>query len=73
METGRFSEDDTPENGANGGPESPPDVSGHGAPRYPIPRTKLSAVEVPAVIQNLDRAIKAFGRVPTLNHVSNCT
>lgn len=41
-----------------------------GAPRYPIPSRELSAVEVPAFIQNIDRTVKAFGRVPDLSHVS---
>lgn len=41
-----------------------------GAPRYPIPSRELGAVEVPALIQNVDRAVKAFGRVPDLSHVS---
>lgn len=41
-----------------------------GAPRYPIASRGLSAVEIPAVVQNVDRAIKAFGRVSSLTHVS---
>jgi hypothetical protein len=41
-----------------------------GAPRYPVASRDLSAVEIPAVVQNVDRAIKAFGRVPSLSHVS---
>lgn len=41
-----------------------------GAPRYPVPARRLAAVEVPAVVQNVDRAIKAFGRTPVLSHVS---
>ena len=65
--------DDIPENGENGTSGGPSNVPGYGAPRYPIPRRKLSAVEIPAVVQNMDRAVKAFGRVSTLNHVSICT
>lgn len=41
-----------------------------GAPRYPVASRDLSAVEIPAVVQNVDRAVKAFGRVPSLTHVS---
>ncbi|KAK5993941.1 Transcription factor tau subunit sfc1 [Cladobotryum mycophilum] len=47
-------------------PPSPPQ---DGAPRYPIVHREFSAVEVPAVVENIDRAVKAFGRVPTLRHV----
>lgn len=38
------------------------------APRYPIPRRRLAAVEVPAIVRNVDRAIKAFGRNSALPH-----
>jgi general transcription factor 3C polypeptide 5 (transcription factor C subunit 1) len=41
-----------------------------GAPRYAIPARKLAAVEIPAVVQDVDRAVRAFGRVANLNHVS---
>lgn len=41
-----------------------------GAPRYPIPPRQLSAVEIPAVVENIDRAVKALGRHATLEHVS---
>ncbi|KAL6902449.1 RNA polymerase III transcription factor IIIC subunit domain-containing protein [Trichoderma evansii] len=40
-----------------------------GAPRYGIPRRELTAVEIPAVVENIDRAVRAFGRVPSLRHV----
>lgn len=40
------------------------------APRYPIPSRYLAAVEIPAVVENIDRAVKAFGRAPSLAHVS---
>jgi general transcription factor 3C polypeptide 5 (transcription factor C subunit 1) len=42
----------------------------NGAPRYAIPRRELTAVEIPAVVENIDRAVRAFGRVPSLRHVS---
>lgn len=42
----------------------------NGAPRYAIPRRDLTAVEIPAVVENIDRAVRAFGRVPSLRHVS---
>ena len=41
-----------------------------GAPRYLIARREFGAVEIPAVVQNVDRAVQAFGRVPSLEHVS---
>lgn len=41
-----------------------------GAPRYAIPPRELTAVEIPAVVEDVDRAVKAFGRVPSLRHVS---
>ncbi|KAJ4863993.1 RNA polymerase III transcription factor (TF)IIIC subunit domain-containing protein [Trichoderma breve] len=40
-----------------------------GAPRYAIPPRELTAVEIPAVVEDVDRAVKAFGRVPSLRHV----
>jgi hypothetical protein len=39
------------------------------APKYSIPARDLGAVEIPAVVENVDRAVKAFGRVPSLRHV----
>lgn len=55
------------------GVASPPDLRQHddAAPRYTIPSRKIGAVEVPAVVQDIDRAVRAFGRVPSLAHVSN--
>lgn len=54
-----------------GSASSDPDASrGDGAPRYAIPRRELTAVEIPAVVENIDRAVRAFGRVPSLRHVS---
>jgi general transcription factor 3C polypeptide 5 (transcription factor C subunit 1) len=38
------------------------------APRYLIPERVIGAVEFPAVVENPDRAVKAFGRVPHLQH-----
>ncbi|KAH7318186.1 RNA polymerase III transcription factor IIIC subunit-domain-containing protein [Stachybotrys elegans] len=43
------------------------------APRYPIPLRALSAVEVPATVQNVDRAVRAFGKHPDLRHVLDPT
>lgn len=40
------------------------------APRYPVPQRRLAAVEVPAVVENIDRTIKAFGRTSALSYVS---
>ncbi|KAK7402737.1 tau 95 subunit of transcription factor TFIIIC [Neonectria punicea] len=48
---------------------APPDA----APRYSVPNRLLGAVEIPAVVQNVDRAVKAFGRVPSLQHVMDPT
>ncbi|KJZ80427.1 hypothetical protein HIM_00277 [Hirsutella minnesotensis 3608] len=39
------------------------------APRYNIAPRRLAAVEIPAVVNNIDRAVKAFGRVASLSHV----
>lgn len=41
-----------------------------GAPRYVIPPRELTAVEIPAVVEDIDRAVRAFGRAPSLRHVS---
>lgn len=51
--------------------EGPDYEDAEGAPRYPIPSKRFGAVEVPALVQNVDRAVQAFGRVPDLNHVSS--
>lgn len=40
------------------------------APRYEVPSRDLGAVEFPAIIHDVDRALRAFGRVPSLSHVS---
>lgn len=45
--------------------------SSDGAPRYPVPSRRLAAVEIPAVVKDIDRAVKAFGRVSSLSHVSS--
>lgn len=39
------------------------------APRYTIPERVIGAVEIPAVVNNPDRAVKTFGRHPHLQHV----
>ncbi|QPC79228.1 hypothetical protein HYE68_009980 [Fusarium pseudograminearum] len=39
------------------------------APRYMIPERVIGAIEFPAIVENPDRAVKAFGRVPHLQHV----
>ena len=39
------------------------------APTYTIPSRKLSAVEIPAIVNDVDRAVSAFGRAPSLEHV----
>ncbi|KAG5813118.1 hypothetical protein H9Q74_003833 [Fusarium xylarioides] len=39
------------------------------APRYTVPSRAIGAVEIPAVVENIDRTVKAFGRVPNLQHV----
>lgn len=44
---------------------APPDA----APKYTVPNRVLGAVEIPAVVQNVDRAVQAFGRGPSLQHV----
>ena len=41
-----------------------------GAPKYTIPPRELGAVEIPAVVENVDRAVKAFGRAPSFPQVS---
>ncbi|KAJ4024490.1 tau 95 subunit of transcription factor TFIIIC [Fusarium irregulare] len=39
------------------------------APRYTIPERVIGAVEIPAVVNNPDRAVKTFGRHPHLQHL----
>ncbi|KAM3464395.1 hypothetical protein NHJ6243_002451 [Beauveria neobassiana] len=51
------------------GPSSTRDAPSQNAPIYIIPNRKIAAVEIPAVVQNIDRAISAFGRVPSFEHV----
>ncbi|EXU97841.1 RNA polymerase III transcription factor (TF)IIIC subunit [Metarhizium robertsii] len=56
------------------GPSTMRSLSNHqpeeeGAPRFRIPPRDLAAVEIPAVVENIDRAVKAFGRVPSLEHL----
>ena len=40
------------------------------APKYTVPSRELTAVEIPAIVENPDRAVRAFGRVASLAHVS---
>jgi general transcription factor 3C polypeptide 5 (transcription factor C subunit 1) len=44
---------------------APPDM----APKYTVPNRILGAVEIPAVVNDVDRAVQAFGRVSSLQHV----
>ncbi|KYK57272.1 Transcription factor IIIC, subunit 5 [Drechmeria coniospora] len=46
-----------------------PTLQDEGAPRYAVPSRYLAAVEIPAVVENIERAVNAFGRVPSLAHV----
>lgn len=52
--------------------DSPAQNPSESAPAYPVPHRSLAAVEVPAVVKNVDRTIKAFGRGPSLKHVPKC-
>lgn len=47
------------------------DTAAQNAPVYTIPNTEIAAVEIPAVVQDIDRAIKAFGRVSSFEHVGH--
>ncbi|KFA79864.1 hypothetical protein S40288_03775 [Stachybotrys chartarum IBT 40288] len=38
------------------------------APKYAIPLRDLAAVEIPAIVESVDRAVKAFGRNTSLRH-----
>ncbi|PHH88603.1 hypothetical protein CDD83_7330 [Cordyceps sp. RAO-2017] len=49
------------------------DEASDSAPRYEVPSRRLAAVELPAVVKNIDRAVKAFGRVPSLSHAMDPT
>ncbi|TDZ68428.1 Transcription factor tau subunit sfc1 [Colletotrichum trifolii] len=50
------------------GPE-PSQTHSNSAPRYPIPKRNMSAVEIPMIVMNLDRAEKAFGNISTFQNV----
>lgn len=39
------------------------------APTYSIPNRDIAAVEIPAVVKNIDRTVAAFGRVSSFDHV----
>ncbi|KAM0283401.1 hypothetical protein ACHAQH_002524 [Verticillium albo-atrum] len=45
------------------------DIFDDEAPRHAIPKRVLSAVEVPMIVMNLNRAEKAFGRVTSFQNV----
>ncbi|TQV90909.1 RNA polymerase III transcription factor subunit [Cordyceps javanica] len=62
------SNDSTPSSPAPG-PSSTRNAPASRAPTYTIPNTEIAAVEIPAVVQNIDRAISAFGRVSSFDHV----
>lgn len=62
--------EDTDVEAASPAPRSEQNENEAMAPRYLIPSRSMGAVEVPAVVNNVDRAIKAFGRVRSLAHVS---
>ncbi|KAJ3458108.1 hypothetical protein MRS44_012217 [Fusarium solani] len=49
--------------------ERPARSAPESAPKYTVSARVLGAVEIPAVVENVDRAVKAFGRVPNLQHV----
>lgn len=50
-------------------PPNPRNTS-NSAPRYPIPKRAMSAVEIPMIVMNLDRAEKAFGDISSFRNVS---
>lgn len=39
------------------------------APRFPIPKRSMGAVEIPMIVMNLDRAEKAFGSISSFQNV----
>ncbi|KAF6819137.1 RNA polymerase III transcription factor [Colletotrichum sojae] len=49
-------------------PPNPRNTS-NSAPRYPIPKRNMSAVEIPMIVMNLDRAEKAFGDISSFQNV----
>lgn len=68
-ENGYESLDDTLiENGHEERTDEP--INTDSASRYTVPTRIVGAVEIPAVVENVDRAVKAFGRVPNLQHVN---
>ncbi|RBA08846.1 hypothetical protein FPRO05_07126 [Fusarium proliferatum] len=67
-ENGYESLDDTQLENDNGG-RANDSVHPDSAPRYTVPSRAIGAVEIPAVVENIDRTVKAFGRVPNLQHV----
>ncbi|KLO96500.1 hypothetical protein CEK26_006918 [Fusarium fujikuroi] len=67
-ENGYESLDDTQLENDNGG-RANDSVHPDSAPGYTVPSRAIGAVEIPAVVENIDRTVKAFGRVPNLQHV----
>ncbi len=55
----------TPEAARSAEPVQTPET----APTYPVPARKLSAVEHPLIIKDVDKAIKTFGRSPAFQTV----
>ncbi|OLN86905.1 Transcription factor tau subunit sfc1 [Colletotrichum chlorophyti] len=51
------------------GSPSPGPHDSNSAPRYPIPKRAMGAVEVPMIVMNLDRAEKAFGNISTFQNI----
>lgn len=49
------------------GPSPPKDSNS--APRFPIPKRTMGAVEIPMIVMNLDRTEKAFGNVSSFQNV----
>ncbi|KAF4873873.1 Transcription factor tau subunit sfc1 [Colletotrichum siamense] len=39
------------------------------APRFPIPKRSMGAVEIPMIVMNLDRAEKAFGSISSFQNI----
>ncbi|KAI3551096.1 hypothetical protein CABS01_11370 [Colletotrichum abscissum] len=49
------------------GPSPPKDSNS--APRFPIPKRTMGAVEIPMIVMNLDRTEKAFGNVSSFQNI----
>ncbi|TQN75042.1 Transcription factor tau subunit sfc1 [Colletotrichum shisoi] len=55
-------------NGTRGRPSAAHQNS-NSAPRYPIPKRAMGAVEVPMIVMNLDRTEKAFGNISSFHNI----